>query len=145
MDASSLLSALKPRRTCQHCGRKPGGHRISQIVDGKQAILALCDDCLQDYHAKMGIDLPPLSEARCFYCGGEAIGRGLNQPWEKASRRERFHCTCRRCGALASQLTMEAVSNLPEGPSPEEQIRNLEQMIRRVDERVRQHIRNNPS
>lgn len=141
MDALSLLSAFKLRRTCQQCGQKPGDHRISQVVDGQQTILALCAECLQDHHAKMGIDLPPLSEVRCFYCGGAAASLGLNQPWEKAIRRQRLHSTCRRCGTLASELTMEAVSNLPDGLRPEEHIHNLEEMIRTVDERVRLHIR----
>ena len=65
----------------------------------------------------------------------------MNEAWEIASRQQRFHYTCFRCAQLSHQLTTEAVSNIPEGLPPEDQLHRLEQIVRDVDARVRAAVR----
>lgn len=105
--------------------------------------LVLCDDCMREHSEQMGFDLPSLDGARCFYCDGIANSAGLNDPWEIASRHQRFHYTCFRCGQLCHQFMAEALQKLPTGLSAGEQLRQIERMVKEVDERVRHSIRDN--
>ncbi|MEP6669079.1 MAG: hypothetical protein ABJF10_08005 [Chthoniobacter sp.] len=142
---SSSIPSPTPNRHCQACGTKPANNFLCQIINGEQTNLELCDECLREHSAGTGLELPSLDGTRCFYCGGAANGGGPNAPHEMASRRQRFHYTCLRCGELSAQWMVEAIGNLPEGLSLEMQSGHFEKIVREVDERVRYKIRSNPN
>jgi len=130
-----------PEQVCQTCGLKPANNHLCQIVDGRQTNLGLCDDCLRSHATGSGFELPSLKNARCFYCGGAVASGSTNQSWEIAVRKERFHYTCTRCRKLQLQFATEAISVIPSGLPPEEQMRRIEKIVGEVDERVREQIR----
>jgi hypothetical protein len=88
--------------------------------------------------------LPALETQTCYYCGATADSRKRNLDSELEVRRQRRHCTCRRCNAIFTpffleqlQEVMKLTQNL-DVPSVTKQV--LEQAIRISDHHVRQMI-----
>ena len=69
----------------------------------------------------------------------------MNQDCELAVRHEPFHYTCFRCAEIEHQLTQEALSALPDDLPTAEQVRRIQQIIRDVDNRVRERVRDDPT
>ena len=78
----------------------------------------------------------------CFYCGAIAAGASMNQDCELAARQVPIHYTCFRCAEIEDQLKLEKLSALPDDLPTDEQIRRIEQIIRDIDQRVRDRVRN---
>ena len=138
---SDPLAPDSSEHLCQSCGTMAARDFLCQITDGQKTTFNLCDDCFRSHTTQTGLELPSLDGAQCFYCGGAAIAAGMNQEWEIAVRQQRFHYTCARCAQLSQQLTMEAIASLPEGLPDEEQLHRIEQVVRDVDARVRDIVR----
>jgi protein-arginine kinase activator protein McsA len=144
MGFSTSTSSPHSEQLCQSCGTRPARNHLCQIINGRQSTLKLCDVCMRSHAEQTGFDLPTLDGAKCFYCAGVAMSAGMNQAWELASRQQRHHFTCSRCGQLERQFMTEALSGFP-ADLPPAQAQRIEQIIREVDQRVREHIRSNPN
>ncbi len=123
------------------CGTRPANNHLCQIINGQQTTLDLCEVCIRTHATQSGFDLPTLDGARCFYCGGEAMGGGMNQSWEVSSRQQRYHFTCLRCAELLHEFTTETLSSLPHDLPADQQLQRLEQITREIDQRVRDRVR----
>jgi len=69
------------------------------------------------------------------------MSASMNQAWEFSSRQQRYHYRCFRCTQLYHEFLTEAVSSIPDGLPPEQQLQIIEQITRDTDQRVRERIR----
>jgi hypothetical protein len=141
MAAFTSSSSPGSEQLCQLCGTRPARNHLCQIINGQQTTLDLCEVCIRTHTAQSGFDLPTLDGALCFYCGGVATSASMNQTWEVSSRQQRYHYTCFRCSELFHEFITEALSSIPDGLPPEQQLQRIEQITRDTDQRVRDRVR----
>jgi len=151
---------------CDRCQQREATVFACVIVDGRQTTPNLCEQCAKEYFRGQQQEfaatasgaawtsypppefpsLPFLDGTQhCFYCGGVATSASMNQDCELAVRHEPFHYTCFRCAEIEHQLTQEALSALPDDLPTAEQVRRIQQIIRDVDNRVRERVRDDPT
>ena len=151
---------------CDRCQQREATVFVCVIVDGRQTTPNLCEQCADEYfrgqqqesaatasasawtsYPPPDFPLLPLLDGtqHCFYCGGVATSAGVNEDCELAVRHDPFHYTCLRCSEIELQLIQEALSALSGDLTTAEQVRRIQQIIRDVDDRVRERFRDDPS
>ena len=141
MAAFTSASSPSSEQLCQLCGTRPARNHLCQIINGQQTVLELCEVCIRTHTAQSGFELPTLDGAQCFYCGDSAMSASMNQSWEISSRQLRYHYTCSRCSELYHKFITDALASIPDGLTPTQQLRHIEQITRDTDQRVRDRVR----
>jgi hypothetical protein len=124
---------------CERCQQREATVFSTHIIFGETTTNNLCEQCFaaSPIEPLPGLPFPSLDGASCFYCGAPADGASLNDAYAFASRQQRFHFTCHRCGQISNSFLLEALSTFPKGLPPERERLCFEQLFREADARVR--------